>query len=114
MDIFEGVKETLVDILDIDEYNVIITPGSYLVRNLEAESIDMLEIVVSLGTKFKVEVKDEDIFLRSLHFTVSQARNEGKELSGVLNETCPWLSAERIDEKRDRRRGGRYCSGYDG
>ena len=61
MEILGGVKEILADILDIEEQEI--TAETYIVRELGAESIDLLELAISLNARFKVEVNDGEIFL---------------------------------------------------
>jgi len=53
-DIFQKVQTTLVDALGVDEEQV--TPGATLQGDLEAESIDFLDIVFRLEREFKVKI----------------------------------------------------------
>ena len=72
-EIFEKVRSTLVDALNVDEEEV--TPTSRLKGDLNAESIDFLDIVFrlekQLGVKItRVELFPESIFQGDPHFVV--------------------------------------------
>lgn len=56
---FEKLKEILAQQLDIDED--IITPESLLIEDLGADSLDAIDIVMSIEDEFKIEVPDEII-----------------------------------------------------
>jgi len=60
MNIFERVKQIVADILDIQEEEIL--SHTYLIRDLGAESIDLLELAVSLNAGFQIEIRDDDIF----------------------------------------------------
>ncbi len=59
MMVFEKIKELLAEQLDIDENNI--TNESLLVEDLGADSLDAIDIVMSVEDEFKVEVPDEII-----------------------------------------------------
>lgn len=63
-----------------------------LMVDLPCESIDLLEIGVSLNRRFKVAVNDEVVFLTSLRLHVAQAGNVEAKLASVY----PHLSPERL------------------
>ena len=96
MEILAGIKEILADILDIEEREV--TPETYIVRELGAESIDLLELAVSLNSRFRIEVNDDEIFLTRLRVHVTEAEEQGKDLVQYLTERLPFLSNGRITE----------------
>ena len=58
--IFEKVKEILAEQLDI-ENEASITMDSLLVEDLGADSLDSIDIVMSIEDEFKMEVPDEII-----------------------------------------------------
>ncbi|MFH1090350.1 MAG: phosphopantetheine-binding protein [Pseudomonadota bacterium] len=60
MDIYTEIKKILMEILDLEGQAV--TPESLLVQELGVESIDLLELAAALNVRFKVEVREEDIF----------------------------------------------------
>lgn len=53
-EVFEGVRDVLVDALAVDEDEV--SPESTLVDDLGAESIDLLDIVFNLEKKFEIKI----------------------------------------------------------
>lgn len=59
-EIFEKVQETLVDALGVDEDEV--TPDAVLTKNLEAESIDFLDIVFKLEQTFGFKIEQGELF----------------------------------------------------
>ena len=71
MDIFEEIKNILAEILDMEAKEV--TPESSLIMELGAESIDFLELAAVLNTRFRIEVNEEDIFLRDAENRFQQA-----------------------------------------
>ena len=86
MDIFAEIKDALAEILDIGAKEV--TPESFLIRDLGAESIDFLELAVALNARFRIEVNEEDVFLR----------NAGNRLQQMGKEAFPFLTDERVSE----------------
>lgn len=63
-DIFARVRSTLVDALNVDEAEV--TPTSRLKADLNAESIDFLDIVFRLERQFNLKIPREDLFPESI------------------------------------------------
>ncbi len=59
-EVFEKVKETLVEALGVDEEEV--TPESTLTGDLGAESIDFLDIVFRLEKTFNIKIPPGDLF----------------------------------------------------
>lgn len=57
--IFDKIKEILSDQLDIEEDAI--TPESLLVEDLGADSLDAIDIVMSVEDEFGIEVPDEII-----------------------------------------------------
>lgn len=57
--IFDKIREILADQLDIEE--AAITPESLLVEDLGADSLDAIDIVMSVEDEFGIEVPDEII-----------------------------------------------------
>jgi acyl carrier protein len=96
MNILEGIKEILKELLDIEDQEI--TPETYLVRELRAESIDFLELAVALNSKFKIEVNDGEIFLSKLRIYVSEAKENGKDRVQYLVERLPFLTKSRVEE----------------
>jgi len=60
MDIFERVKKLIVDLLGVDPEQV--TLESKFRENLEADSLDLVELIMALEEEFEGEISDEDAF----------------------------------------------------
>ena len=56
--VFEKIKEILAEQLDIENMDSI-TMDSLLVEDLGADSLDSIDIVMSVEDEFKIEVPDE-------------------------------------------------------
>ncbi len=59
MDIFEQVKKILCDQLDLDDEQV--TEDSEVIDDLGADSLDIVDLVMTLEEEFDTEIPDEDI-----------------------------------------------------
>jgi len=57
-DTFEQVKEIIVDLLNVDESKV--TPEAKFREDLEADSLDLVELIMAFEDKFGGEISDED------------------------------------------------------
>lgn len=57
--VFDKIKAILADQLDLDESTI--TPDSLLVEDLGADSLDAIDIVMSVEDEFGIEVPDEII-----------------------------------------------------
>lgn len=58
MDEFERVKSVIVDQLGVDEDAV--TPDAKFVDDLDADSLDVVELIMGLETEFDIEIPDEE------------------------------------------------------
>lgn len=58
MDIFEKVKEITVDQLGADEDAVVMEVS--FIDDLEADSLDIVELMMALEEEFDIEIPDED------------------------------------------------------
>ena len=96
MDILEEIKKNLAEILDIE--NHIITPETYLIRELGAESIDLLELAIAINSGFNIDVNDDEIFLRTLRQYITEAGQQDKDILQYLAEKLPFLMRERLEE----------------
>ena len=74
-EIFQKVQSTLVDALGVDEDQV--TPGATLQGDLEAESIDFLDIVFRLERNFGITIPRGELFPENLTSDASMI-NDGK------------------------------------
>jgi len=59
-EVFEQVREVLVDALGVDEEEVV--AGASLMGDLGAESIDFLDIVFRLEKQFEIKIPREELF----------------------------------------------------
>ena len=85
MDVFTEIKKILMEILDLDDETI--SGESYLMRDLGAESVDLLELATALNAVFKVEINEEAIFF--------------KGLTRILEDSpasFPFLRPERLNE----------------
>jgi len=57
--VFEKVKEMLCEQLDVEEDKV--TLDSSIVDDLGADSLDVVDLVMSLEEEFDLEIPDEDV-----------------------------------------------------
>ena len=96
MNIFKQIKKILIEILDIEDREI--TPETYVIRDLDAESIDLLELAVALNSEFNIEVKDDEIFLRTLRLYITEAKEQGKNTVQYLMEKFPFLTKSRMEE----------------
>jgi acyl carrier protein len=94
MDILE-ITEILAEILDIENHNI--SPETYLIRELGAESIDLLELAVAINSRFNIDVDDDEIFLRKLRQFVTEAKQKNNDLLRYLAEKFPFLSRKRLE-----------------
>ncbi len=58
MENFDKVKEILVDVLGVNAEDV--KPESKFVDDLGADSLDLVELIMSLEDKFSIEISDEE------------------------------------------------------
>ena len=59
MDTFERIRELLAEQLDIDEDKI--TMDSDILEDFEADSLDVVDMVMSLEDEFGIEVPDEAV-----------------------------------------------------
>ncbi len=56
--VFDKIKEIIVEQLGVDEASV--TTSTHLMKDLEADSLDAVEIIMAIEDEFDIEVPDED------------------------------------------------------
>ena len=56
--ISERLKKIVVDQLGVDESEVV--PNASFVEDLNADSLDLVELIMSLEEEFKLQISDED------------------------------------------------------
>jgi len=90
----DTIYTILCEILDIEKEDI--HPESYLIKELNAESIDLLELAVSINQAFNITVNEDDIFLRKLRiFLDTDPENNPQKR---LQEKYPFLSSDRINQ----------------
>jgi acyl carrier protein len=57
-DTFEEVKVIIVDLLNVDDAKI--TPEARFREDLEADSLDLVELIMAFEDKFGGEISDED------------------------------------------------------
>ena len=57
--VFEKVQNIIVDILAVDDEEI--TMDSSLESDLEADSLDIVEIITAVEDEFQIEIPDEDL-----------------------------------------------------
>ncbi len=82
-EVFEKVKESLVDALGVDDDEV--TPEATLVGDLGAESIDFLDIVFRLEKAFGIEIPRAELFPEDILTNAEYVEN-GQVTSTGVNE----------------------------
>ncbi|MCC9606442.1 acyl carrier protein [Blastopirellula sp. JC732] len=82
-EVFEKVREALVDALGVDEEEV--TPEATMVGDLGAESIDFLDIVFRLEKAFDIEIPRAELFPEDI-LTSAEYVNDGKVTPAGLIE----------------------------
>ena len=96
MDVLEGIQEVITKILFIEDREI--TPETYLIRELDAESIDLLELAVALSARFQTDINEDDIFIKQLRLYITEAEEEGIEMVSYLSKMLPFLTRDRIEE----------------
>jgi acyl carrier protein len=96
MDIIGTLREIIEEIMDVG--GEVIQEETYLIRDLGAESIDLLEMSVAINIRFNIDVKDDDIFLRQFRLFLTEAERLETNPVSYLQERFPFLSSVRINE----------------
>ncbi|MEN6466401.1 MAG: phosphopantetheine-binding protein [Syntrophaceae bacterium] len=90
------IRAILEDLLDLDGREI--SGETYLIRDLGAESIDLLELAVSLNREFGINVLDSEVFLWRLRVHLADAcKSENDEQSYIAGK-YPHLDSARISE----------------
>ena len=56
--VFDKIKEIIAEQLDADED--VITLDTHLMKDLEADSLDAVEIIMAIEDEFDIEIPDDD------------------------------------------------------
>jgi acyl carrier protein len=96
MDVLAELKKILEGLLDLEDREI--TPETLLIQDLGAESIDLLELAVTINSRFKIAVKDDEIFLTRFRLYSREAKQQGKDAINYLAGRYPFLDGDRIAE----------------
>lgn len=88
------VKSILADVLDIKGEEI--EGETDIIRSLGAESVDLLEIGLSLEREFGIRVDENKLFLKSFRFYLDEAKQKNIDKIDYLKKNYPFLSKERI------------------
>ncbi len=58
MEVFEKVREITADQLDVEESSI--TMDSSFINDLEADSLDLVQLIMAFEEEFDMEISDED------------------------------------------------------
>ena len=94
-EIFEQVRETLIDALGVDDDEV--TPEATLVGDLGAESIDFLDIVFRLEKTFEIKIPRGELFPENLAAADSGFIQDGKVTEAGLAELRSKMPHANVD-----------------
>jgi acyl carrier protein len=101
-EIFQKVRATLVDALNVDEDEV--TPQARLRGDLNAESIDFLDIVFRLEKQFGVKIPREELFPESIFQGDAKFVEDGKvNADGLVELQKQMPYADLTEFKKDPR-----------
>lgn len=56
---FDKVKEIIIEQLGLDE-DTVVAPETSLMNDLEADSLDAVEVIMAIEDEFDIEIPDED------------------------------------------------------
>ncbi len=96
-EIFEKVREALVDALGVDDDEVI--PEATLQGDLDAESIDFLDIVFRLEKSFDIKIERGELFPEDILTNVEYVEDGKVNDSGIakLRERMPFADLTKFE-----------------
>lgn len=97
-EVFEKVKEALIDALGVDDDEV--TPEATLVGDLGAESIDFLDIVFKLEKAFNITIPRDDLFPDDVLTNAEYVQDGRVTETGLikLKERMPFADLTKFEE----------------
>jgi acyl carrier protein len=98
-EIFEKVKDVLVDALGVDEEDV--TPGATLRGDLGAESIDFLDIVFRLEKAFSIKIPRGELFPEQLDPAFVQDNKLNDAGLAEVRRRMPQADLSELESTRD-------------
>lgn len=96
-EIFEKVREALVDALGVDEEEVV--PEATLQGDLDAESIDFLDIVFRLEKAFDIKIERGELFPEDILTNTDYVQDGKVNAAGIakLKERMPFADLEKFE-----------------
>lgn len=94
MNPFSIIQAILAEILDLDVDQI--SPETYVIRTLKAESIDLLEIGVAMQHRLGIAVDDDRLFLKNVRTVLIRAERDAKNPLDALKAEYPHLSENRL------------------
>ena len=95
MNHFSAIAAIIGEILDVDPDSI--RPETFLIRDLGAESIDLLEIGVAIQHRLGVAVDDATLLLKPAPAIIHQHEPDGAdETLAALARAYPHLGGERL------------------
>jgi len=94
MNPFPIIRLILAEILDLDVDQI--SPETYVIRTLQAESIDLLEIGVAMQHRLGIGVDDDLLFLKNIRTVLNRAKRDAKDPLDALKSEYPHLSENRL------------------
>ena len=93
-EIFDKVREALVDALGVDDDEV--TPGATLQGDLDAESIDFLDIVFRLEKAFDIKIERGELFPEDILTNTDYVEDGKVNAAGLekLKERMPFADLD--------------------
>jgi acyl carrier protein len=100
-EIFEQVKETLIDALSVEDDEV--TPDALLTSDLGAESIDFLDIVFRLEKSFNIKIPQEELFPRDILSNQDYVEDKKLNAAGLeaLKKAMPHVDLTNFESDPD-------------
>lgn len=97
-EIFEKVKDTLMDALGVDDDQV--TEEATLIGDLGAESIDFLDIVFRLEKAFGIKVERGELFPEDILSNPEYVQNTRVNEAGMkaLRERLPFINLDEFEK----------------
>jgi len=90
------IKDILINVLDVEMDEIDLDTD--LIRDLGVESIDLLEIALSIEREFGIKVDENKMFLKSLRFYIDEANEKNINKLEYLRKKFPFLGKDRIEE----------------
>lgn len=100
-EIFEKVRETLVDALSVEDDEV--TPDATLTGDLGAESIDYLDIAFRLEKTFNIKIPQEELYPRDILSNPDYVNNRKLNEAGLaaLRQQMPHADLSAFEQDPD-------------